>query len=148
METPTDSMILNRTDFTDSTTISDVYADGQWQCFVLEPTCRKQEGVKLAIPQGRYQLVMYDSPHFTLNRASKYFGKKVPLLLGVPGHDYVEIHPGNCLKDTHDCLLPGQAKDVDLVAESEAAWEVICQLIEQKLKAGPFYIGITGGAPN
>lgn len=145
MSTPPDTVILSRDVFTDKTTVSDLWIDSMWQCYALEPTCRTQPGVKIAIPQGKYELVMFDSPHVTLNQASKYFGKKVPLLLKVPGHSFVEIHPGNCLADTHDCILPGSGRSVDWVSNSDVAWEKLVAKIEQKLTLGKFYIGITGG---
>lgn len=158
MNCPMDEMILNRTDFTDKSTIGDLYIDGQWECFILEPTCRKIAGTKLAIPQGKYEVIMYESPKLLAKVARlKSQGKpispileagRVPLYLNIPGHSYVEMHPGNKPEDTEDCHLPGQAKDVDYVFESESAWELVVAKIEQKLKAGKFYIGITGGAPN
>lgn len=133
---PVDTLLLNRSIFTDKSTIGDMFIDGVWRCFSLEPTIRKQDGVKLAMPQGKYELVMYDSPHFK---------KRVPLLLKVPGHDSIEIHPGNCPADTHDCILPGLGKDVDWVSDSEKAWEALVARIEEKLKAGRYYIGVSGG---
>jgi hypothetical protein len=158
METPINTMILNRTDFTDNSTIGDLYVDGNWVCFTLEPTCRKQEGKFLAMPQGKYEVVMYESAKLKANvlvwlsrgEAVSPILKagRVPLLLNVPGHDFVEMHPGNSPSDTKMCILPGQAKDVDYVMESRAAFETVASLVEEKLKAGKFYIGITGGTPN
>lgn len=136
MNTPMDCMILNRVDFTDKSTIGDIYIDSAWQCFAMEPTCRHIPGTILAMPIGKYEVVMYDSPHFKM---------RVPLLLAVPGHDHIEIHPGNCPSDTHDCILPGRGKDVDWVSDSRTAWTDLVGKIEAKLAQGRFYIGITGG---
>lgn len=65
----------------------------------------KSQG-KCAIPYGRYKLKQYFSPRFN---------KKVPLLLNVPGFEFVEIHTGNEVKDTEGCILVGindqQGKD-------------------------------------
>lgn len=131
-----DTLILNRNTFTNKSTIGDLLMDGVFQCFVLEPTCRKQEGVKLAIPAGKYELALYDSPK---NRRS------VPLLKEVPGHSFVEIHIGNAPKDTEDCLLPGRLKEPDFVGESELAFNKLLPKIEEKLKQGKVYIDIIGG---
>lgn len=158
MNCPVDEMILFRTDFTNKSTIGDLYIDGQWICFILEPTCRKQNGVKLAIPQGKYEVIMYESPKLKAKvELWKSQGKtvspllaaaRVPLYLNIPGHSYVEMHPGNAPEDTEDCHLPGQSKDVDYVLNSRSAFEVVVGIIENKLKSGPFYIGITGGVPS
>lgn len=137
MGTPIDTMLLNRDVFTENSTTSNVWIDCEWMCYALEPTCRKGAPGIHAIPQGKYELVMYESPHFKM---------RVPLLLKVPGHDYVEIHPGNCPKDTHDCILPGQGRAMDWISNSDKAFARLVAKIEEKLNAGKYYIGISGGA--
>lgn len=157
MTTPADTLMVVRSVFTARSTISDLWIDSQWQCYGLEPTCRKQAGVKLAIPQGKYELVMYESPRM-LKKVAKWKAEgkvlhplveagRVPLLLKVPAHDFVEIHPGNKPEDTEDCLLPGQGIAADWVSNSTPAWIALVTKIEEKLKAGKYYLGITGGGP-
>jgi hypothetical protein len=51
--------------------------------------------------------------------------------LNVPGHDNIEIHPGNSAKDTKDCILPGlvrgtldvDGETVDAVLHSKSAFD-------------------------
>lgn len=135
MNTPLQEMILNRTDFTDKSTIGDLFFDGELYCYILERTCRKTDTI-VAIPQGKYEVVMYESPRLKM---------RVPLLLKVPGRDMIEIHAGNKPEDSIGCLLPGLSKSVDYVMDSRKALAGLIEKIEEKLKAGKFYIGITGG---
>ncbi len=92
-------------------TISDWYVDGKWFSYILEDKDRglhsemsleEIQAIKVqdetAIPYGRYKVVPYYSPKH---------GRYVPMLLGVKGFTYVEIHPGNTEVDTRACLLPG-----------------------------------------
>lgn len=136
MNTPSNEMVLNRIDFTDKSTCGELWVDGEFYCYTLEPTCRKKVGDVVAIPQGKYEVVMYDSPHFK---------KRVPLLLKVPGREYIEIHTGNNPDDTHGCMLVGMCKGIDSVMDSVKAFNGLISKIEEKLKAGKYYIGITGG---
>lgn len=156
MTTPLDTLLLSRTDFTDQSTIGDVWIDNTWVCYALEPTSRKSAPGIHSIPQGKYELVMYESPRMKAKVTRLMVeGKpihpiiraaRVPLLLKVPNHEFVEIHPGNSLKDTKDCILPGFGKDIDWVSNSEKAFIYIVEKVEEKLRAGKCYIGISGGA--
>jgi len=74
-------------------------------CFTLEPSS--------PIPIGIYPLEPYFSPHNDMI---------VPLLGGVPGHDFIEIHIGNAPKDTQDCILVGESRAQDWVGSSIAAF--------------------------
>jgi len=123
--------------FTDKSTISQFYIGQKFNpsCFVLEPTIRRDKDPRgiVAIPEGRYEITLYDSPHF---------GMKVPLLGNIPGHEYVEIHPGNFPVDTHDCLLPGTTRDVDSVSNSRDAFNIIFPVIDQALNTQKVFINI------
>lgn len=127
--------------YTDKTTISELQLDPSqnFDCYILEPTTRvgaDPRGI-LAIPEGRYEITMYDSPRF---------GMRVPLLNNIPGHNYVEIHPGNTQIDTHDCLLPGMRKDIDTVFNSRSAFGLIVPQIDHALNTQSVYITIKNGA--
>jgi RHS repeat-associated protein len=55
--------------------------------------------------------------------ATEKSGDKHPhpvLLLSVPGHTGVEVHPGNFPRDTHMCVLPGSTRGTDSVGNSVA----------------------------
>lgn len=123
--------------YTNRTTISEAFIDGSPTsiCYFLEPTCRAGADPRgiVAIPEGRYEITLYDSPRFKM---------KVPLLGNVPGHSYVEIHPGNFEIDTHDCLLPGITYGLDYVGASRDAFDKLFPLIDAELNTKQVWITI------
>lgn len=104
-------------------------------CYMLEPTVRAGADPRgiVAIPEGRYEITLYDSPHFKM---------KVPILNNVSGHTYVEIHPGNFPVDTHDCLLPGLTSGQDIVNDSRAAFNLIFPKIDAELNTKQVFLTI------
>lgn len=151
-------MLLARSVFTDQSTQGDIWLDSLWQCYSLEPTTRKVPGAVVAMPQGKYEVVMYESPRMKAKVAKwKAEGKtldpiieaaRVPLLLKVPEHDFIELHPGNGPNDTHDCILPGLGIAKDWVSDSVKAFCALVPKIEAKIAAGRFYIMVIGGGDN
>ena len=123
--------------YTDKSTISELSADqiAKPICFILEPTVREGKDPRgiVAIPEGRYEITLYDSPRFKM---------KVPILNNIPGHSYVEIHPGNTSEDTHDCLCPGLDKATDCVLNSRAAFDKLFPLIDNELNTKQVWITI------
>ena len=93
---------------TSRSTISKLYVDGTFECFVLEPPN--------PIPAGDFIVKILPSLKF---------GRLMPFLLAVPGHEAIEIHWGNYPKDTKDCLLTGQTKAPDFVGKSVVAFEAL-----------------------
>lgn len=130
-------MILNRVTFTDKSTIGNLLLDGLLQCFTLELSARKQDGVKNCIRPGNYEVIMEWSARFQMN---------TPHLLNVPGRTFIEIHPGNKPDDTEGCILLGQTVDTDWVGSSRAAYQELMPKLARKLASGKLYIGITGNA--
>lgn len=55
---------------------------------------------RTAIPSGRYEIVLEDSPKFGLDTMT---------LKDVPGFSYIRIHGGNDDADTEGCILVGDA---------------------------------------
>lgn len=74
-------------------TYGQLLLDGVHECETLEPC-------PFDIPAGTYQVVKYNSPKFKM---------PVPRVLDVPGHEGIEIHPGNYAHDTAGCVLVGLA---------------------------------------
>ncbi len=81
-------------------TISKLYVDGIYCCYIMEDVIREGEKVyaKTAIPRGTYNVVVNMSPHFK---------KLLPNIQDVPGFDRILIHSGNTSEDTKGCLLTG-----------------------------------------
>lgn len=90
---------------TSKSTISQLTVDEVFYCYVLEPPN--------PIPAGRYFIELLPS---------KRFNRLMPFLHNVPGHQNIEIHFGNTVADTRDCLLVGLTKSQDFVGESHAAF--------------------------
>ena len=98
-------------------TLGNLYADGIWKCFTLEPL--------EAIPAGEYPVTM------------EYWAKKddyYPLLWNVIGHTGIYIHSGNSVADTHGCILVGLRKAVDSILDSGLAFTTIRNIISGSLE--------------
>ena len=94
-------------------TIGDLGILGLHECFTLEPAN--------PIPAGSYLMEFYMSPKWDF---------LVPLLKGVPGHSYVEIHIGDLPSDTKDCILVGTDRMPDEISNSYRAF---CHLMLKHL---------------
>jgi len=75
-----------------------------------------------AIPYGRYKLTWYDSPKHG----------RVPLLVGVKGFSYVEIHKANWAYQLEGCIAPGLRKGINSVEDSGKAFEKVKALIRDE----------------
>ena len=80
-----------------------LYINGRYHCETVEDEDRHLENGngkiygKTAIPRGRYEVDLYNSPkHGT-----------VPLLKDVPGFKYIEIHKANRAEDLQGCIGVG-----------------------------------------
>jgi hypothetical protein len=119
---------VKRNQANDICTISDLYIDGQWECYILEDPIHstKIKGAT-AIPEGEYQIVITHSPRFN---------RMLPLLVNVPQFSGVRIHPGNTSQDTEGCLLPGQVKGENSVLASAAAFKPLFSKIQKAISSG------------
>jgi len=138
---------VKRVEFSEKSTISDCYVNGEWVCYILEDKDRQRQEngsvvvwnkdlkvpKETAIPRGRYEVIVSFS-----NRFNKY----LPLLLAVPAYEGVRIHPGNTDADTEGCLLPGTWKGKDQVSESRKAFKKLFALIQKAEKKEKIYLNI------
>jgi len=105
-----------------------LYVDGTFECYTVEdaPRSVKVYG-KTGIPAGRYKIVI---------TMSTRFGKRLPLLLDVPGFEGIRIHSGNSSKDTEGCIIVGAVNDRtddDWVGSSKVALNRLLPKIEDAL---------------
>jgi hypothetical protein len=138
-------LLLKRETFTEKSTISSLFINGVFECYILEDKDRGltfqmslEEINKLkvygetAIPYGSYPIVL---------TMSNRFKRILPLLVGVKGYEGIRIHTGNTAIDTHGCLLPARKKGKDSVSESTLAFnQLFTKLQNAKDK---IYITIT-----
>ncbi|GHB64281.1 DUF5675 family protein [Persicitalea jodogahamensis] len=127
-----------------NSTLSILYVNGKKHGFVVEDKDRDlHSGMTLAeliaikvhsetaIPTGRYQVGKRYSPKFK---------RWLPWLLDVLGFQFIYCHPGNWIKDTQGCLLPGLSWGYEsgeyCVRQSRACFEPLWKEIEAALGAG------------
>lgn len=76
------------------------------------------------IPPGEYICQRRHSPHF---------GFDVFELQDVPGHDNIEIHPGNSEKDSEGCILLGIFRQGNDILESKAAFDKFMSVTQKNV---------------
>jgi len=80
--------------------------DGVFQCYTLENT-------SYLIPEGEFELVWYPSPKWK---------QEVPLVYGVPGRSYIEIHAANWPRQLDGCTAVGEVRIKDAIEQSDMAF--------------------------
>lgn len=123
-----------RNEFTNESTIGELWVDGKFFCFTLEDkdrdllqtqplteiAQRKLFG-RTAIPYGTYGVAMTYSGRFK---------RYMPQILDVPGFSGIRIHTGNSAASTDGCLLVGETKDVDFIGSSRVAYNHLLERIK------------------
>ena len=105
---------VTRDQFTQESTGGQLFIDGVFQCFTLEPVTRADDVKPRAIPEGTYTLDIRFSPKH---------GRNVPHVENVPGFVEIEIHIGNFPRDTEGCCLVGITRSQDFVGQSHGAFD-------------------------
>lgn len=121
-------LTLTRTTFTEDSTIGELEVNGAFECFTLEDKVRPVKiAGKTAIPAGRYEVVVNESPRFKV---------LMPLLLNVPNYVGVRIHTGNRAAHTEGCILVGQKAGTNRIDSSKPAYEALFKKIYDAQKRG------------
>lgn len=102
--------------------VRDLNADGD----LLDKGEGKVPG-ETAVPYGRYEIILVDSPKFK---------REVPLLLGVKHFTAIEIHAGSTQKNSAGCIIPGKNTIKGRVTNSRYWEDKITAWIRQKRKEG------------
>lgn len=124
---------VNRIARKDGYTIGRMSLNGVYFCDTLEDTDRglnaamsvdeilskKRKGIT-AIPTGKYDVILTFSPRFK---------RVLPLLLNVPGYQYIRVHNGNRPDSTEGCLLVGENKVKGQVINSRATLERLMSVL-------------------
>lgn len=125
--------------FSETSTISELFYDGRFVCFLLEDKDRglqsdwdlariKAEKVygKTAIPTGEYSIQITYSPKYK---------KDMPQVMNVKGFEGIRIHSGNVADHSEGCLLPGLTMKQDFVGNSREAVAKLYTIIKTNLDA-------------
>ena len=115
-------IVLQRTVFTEKSTIGQLMVNDRFECHTLEDRDRFIEDGsekvygETAIPRGVY--------HVTRTMSSR-FKKVLPLLRDVPNFTGVRIHTGNHDGNTEGCILVGEYNEgtQDWVSNSREAFK-------------------------
>ena len=131
---------------TDNSTISDLFVNDKFECYILEDVDRglkssmtleeinaKKIYGRKAIPEGKYEIIF---------NYSNRFKKVMPLLINVPGFEGIRIHPGNYPVNTLGCLLPGIALKIDTVLQSKIAYNNLILKLKKVHKNEKIFITI------
>lgn len=118
-----------RDTYTQESTISNLYINDVFFCYVLEDKVRKANEAKIwgktAIPAGTYTVVLTFSDRFQ---------QYMPLLLNVPGYQGVRMHWGSFAKDTEGCLLVGTNKMKDFINGSKTMYAKLFAVLKKAEK--------------
>lgn len=124
---------VNRIARRDGYTIGRMSLNEIYFCDTLEDTDRglnstmsvdkilaKKIKAQTAIPTGKYDVILTFSPRFK---------RVLPLLLNVPGYQYIRVHNGNRPDSTEGCLLVGENKVKGQVLNSRATLERLMSVL-------------------
>lgn len=91
---------------TNNSTLSGLWIDGRWHCFVIEdgPRDTKVPG-ETRIPGGLFNIEQRREGRFFEEYKQKFKHEWVPWLRAVPNFEFILIHIGNFVNDTRGCLL-------------------------------------------
>ena len=124
------NIILTRRLSANGWTQGQLSCDGVHSCYtcedVIRPPGEKVPG-QTAIPAGRYQIIITDSPRFK---------RRLPILLNVPDFSGIRIHAGNTDRDTEGCILPGRGFTPAGVTQSVLAFDALFARIDSALIVG------------
>ena len=133
------NILLLRKEFTEKSTIGELFINGNFECFTLEDKDRNLEsgGIKVysksAIPRGKYEVIISFS-----NRFKQY----MPLLVNVPQFQGIRIHTGNKAENTEGCLLLGKTKSKDFIGLSKEAYSAFLAKLKKVEKNEKIFIEI------
>ena len=140
-------LTLTRNDFPEAT-IGILAVYGRPLCWILEDKGRPP-GVKVPgetrIPAGIYPIRLYTAGRFHRTYAKRWDWHRGMLeIVGIPGFSCVLIHPGNTIRDTRGCLLPGLTAEIATpsVLSSRRAYERLYQTVIPHAERGELDIAI------
>lgn len=101
--------------------IGELYVDGQFECYYLEPSETPVHAGHPCIAAGTYAVELTFSPKFHF---------VTPELVDVPNRTDIRIHKGNRPEDSLGCFLVGNAYTNDWVSNSGVAFDQLMTLLK------------------
>lgn len=124
----------------DDFSISKLFIDGVFECYVLEDEKRSVKVMhETRIPAGRYEIKLRTfGGHHEKYKVKFPFHKGMLWLQDVPNFKDILIHIGNTDDDTSGCLLVGKTADLlkGTIGQSTAAYSAFYPKVENELSAG------------
>ena len=94
---------------------------------------REHEGNIVAIPAGKYPVVVTWSPRFET---------WLPLVTHVEGRSGIRIHAGNSVRDTAGCILVGKATHRGYITDSRRTLAILKRRLSQRPDGDPVRLTI------
>jgi hypothetical protein len=117
------NLLIIRDEFTDKSTIGNLYLNGEWLCDTLElPYLDNQRSIS-CIPAGEYKVRLRTA------RESATRDYLHLLVEDVKDRTYILFHRGNSAKDTRGCILVGIGRQQDFVSNSTLAMGLLMKEI-------------------
>jgi hypothetical protein len=122
------NMLVRRRWSDPKSVMGEIFLDGKFECYTLEPPFKTDGSKPRAIPAGTYQLTVRFSPKFQ---------RLMPHVENVPDFNGVLIHWGNFPKDTEGCTLVGFMHGQDFVGHSRDEFDKLFDQLCSACEAGP-----------
>ena len=117
------NLLIIRDEFTDKSTMGNLYLNGEWLCDTLELPYRDNQRSISCIPAGEYKVRLRTA------RESATRNYLQLLVEDVKDRSYILFHRGNSAKDTRGCVLVGIGRQQDFVSNSILAMDLLMKEI-------------------
>ena len=117
------NLLIIRDQFTDKSTVGNLYLNGELLCDTLELPYRDNQRSISCIPAGEYKV--------RLRTAEESATRNYLHLLveDVKDRTFILFHRGNSAKDTRGCILVGIGRQQDFVSNSTLAMDLLMKEI-------------------
>jgi hypothetical protein len=117
------NLLIIRDEFTDSSTMGNLYLNGEWLCDTLElPYLDNQRSIS-CIPAGEYKVRLRTA------RESSTRDYLHLLVEDVKDRSFILFHRGNSARDSRGCVLVGIGRKQDFVKNSTLAMGLLMKEI-------------------
>ncbi len=117
------NLLLIRDTFTDTSTMGELFVNGERMCDTLELPWKDNQKSISCIPAGEYSVRLRTA------RESATRDYLHLLVQDVKDRSYILFHRGNTAKDTRGCILVGMGSQQDIVHNSTLAMDLLMKEI-------------------